>query len=125
MSTGIAVDYGSKIAGEMQHFLTEDLVIIKAFADYLKQHGFTGLEGRNKPSHDVPTDDPDWREKVAYAQQHNLWHYHIGIPDYQITGRGDKVSEYILHYIKGDGWIKIVDFNRHPPFRLPTIDYLR
>ncbi len=124
MSNGLFVDYGTKIANEMQHFLLQDLTVIKAFADHLKQYGFEGLEGRNKPSHDVPTDDPDWREKVHYAQQHNLWHYHIGIPEYQLSNQGDKVSEYILHYIKMDNGIKIVDFNQHPPFKLPAIEYL-
>ncbi|PID63920.1 MAG: hypothetical protein CR974_00730 [Gammaproteobacteria bacterium] len=108
----------------MVNFPESDLDIIAAFIEHLKQHGFAGLVGRNKASHEVPKDDPDWREKVAYAQQHNLWHYHIGIPEYQITASGDNVSEYILHYIKGDGWIKIVDFNRHPPFRLPAVDCL-
>ncbi len=87
MMAGLTVTYGVKIKKEMLNFPESDLDIIAEFIDHLKQYGFTGLEGRNKSSDEVPTDDPQWREKVAYAQQHNLWHYHIGIPNYQITGR--------------------------------------
>lgn len=33
-------------------------------------------------------------------------------------------SEYVLHYTKGDDFIKLVDLSAHPPLQLPTIDYL-
>lgn len=118
------VIFGKLFNKEFQNYPLEDKRKIRLFVIHLREKGFTGLEGRNKSSDEVPTDDPQWREKVAYAQQHNLWHYHIGIPNYQITDRGDKVSEYILHYIRGENTVKIVDFNRHPPFRLPRSDYL-
>ncbi len=121
---GLIVTYGVKIKKEILNFPERDLDIIAEFIEHLKQHGFIGLVGRNKSSDNVPTDDPLWSEKVAYAQKHNLWYYHIGIPQYELTDKGDKVSEYIVHYIRGDNTVKIVDFNRHPPFRLPSTDYL-
>ncbi len=119
------VQYGRKIANEMQYFPSKDLIKIKKFENHIKQYGFDGLEGRNKSSDNVPTDDPQWQAKVRYAQQHNLWHYHIGIPCYENSDQGDKVSEYVLHYIKGDNFIKIVDMNGHPPFNLPRQEYLQ
>lgn len=78
------------------------------------------MEGCNNSSDNVPKDDPQWIIKVSYAQKHHLWHYHIGIPYYEISQKGDKVSEYILHYIKGNGFIKLVSMSYHPPFELPN-----
>lgn len=122
---GFEVKTGIKIGQEIPNFPLEDKEKIRQFVAHVQKHGLTGLEGRNKPSHEVPTDDPDWREKVAYAQQHHLWHYHIGIPHYDAdSSEGDKTSEYLLHYIRGEQMIKIVDFTAHPPFRLPSEDYL-
>ncbi|MFB2538556.1 MULTISPECIES: hypothetical protein [unclassified Acinetobacter] len=77
------------------------------------------MTGRNKASHEVPTDDPNWRDKVSYAQKYHLWHYHIGIPHYENSSYGDQVSEYILHYMRLENEIKLVALSYHPPFELP------
>lgn len=95
-----------------------------AFVAHLKNFGFDSLEGCNKSSDNVPKDDPQWSIKVAYAQKYNLWHYHIGIPNYETSTKGDKVSEYILHYIKGDDFVKLVSISYHPPFELPSLNEL-
>ncbi|QIW16085.1 hypothetical protein A4G20_06945 [Pasteurellaceae bacterium RH1A] len=122
---GIKVLFGSKIANELQYFPEKDLLKIWQFKEHLETYGFEHLAGRNKPSDEVPKDDPYWSKKVAIAQQYHLWHYHIGIPGYDKSkGFGNYTSEYILHYIKGDGFIKIVDFTAHPPFKLPSERYL-
>lgn len=47
-------------------------------------------------SANVHKDDPNWSDKVAYAQKYQLWHYHIGIPEYRLSRHGDFVSEYIF-----------------------------
>ncbi|ENS5867113.1 hypothetical protein GKX74_002120, partial [Neisseria gonorrhoeae] len=60
----------------------EDRRKIAEFIAHVQQNGLSGLPGRNKSSDNVPADDPQWLEKVRFAQRHNLWHYHIGIPKY-------------------------------------------
>ncbi len=105
----------------LENFPKEDRRKIAEFILFVQQNGFTGLPGRNKSSDSVPTDDPQWLEKVQFAQRHNLWHYHIGIPEYKGSRYGDFTSAYILHYILGEGFIKIVGFDSHPPFILPDI----
>ncbi|MGX2956457.1 hypothetical protein [Ursidibacter arcticus] len=123
---GIKVLFGSKIASELQHFPEKDLIKILQFKEYVEIYGLENLPGRNKCSDNVPTDDPNWSMKVAKAQQYNLWHYHIGIPEYDVSlGFGNYTSEYILHYIRNDDSIQIVDFSAHPPFRLPSESYLQ
>ncbi len=59
------------------------------------------------------------------VKEYNLWHYHIGIPNYEQASNGDMVSEYVLHYIRGEDHIIIVDLDSHPPFNLPSDEYLQ
>ncbi len=121
------VEFAKQIKKEFLNYPLSDRIKIMEFSTHVEQYGLEGLAGRNKFSDDVPTDDPNWKDKVAYAQEHNLWHYHIGIPNYEQSSKGDLVSEYILHYIRNDeeNWIKIVDMSAHPPFSLPSEDYLQ
>lgn len=97
------------------------LKVAQFISEYLT-NGFSGeLKGRNKPSWVVPADDPQWRNKVRYAQELELYHYHIGIPVYVRSKQGDYTSEYVLHYQQIDfHTIKLVDLDSHPPMSLPS-----
>lgn len=125
-SPKIEVLFSALFLQEFKYFPEQDRRKIKGFIDHIREYGLNHLPGRNKSSDDISPDDPYWAEKIHYVQTHRLWHYHIGIPNYdERNGFGDYTSEYILHYIRGDGWIKIVDFSAHPPFLLPKENYLR
>lgn len=108
----------------LKNYPKTDREIILAFINHVEQFGFDGLQGRNKSSDNVPTDDPNWLTKVKYAQQYQLWHYHIGIPYFTLSEQGDYVSEYVLHYTLGDDEIVLIDLDSHPPFNLPKEDKL-
>ena len=114
------VSYSDEFQKNLKNFPKADQLKIRYFIEHIETYGFDGLIGRNKSSDDVPTDHPNWCERVAYAQKHKLWHYHIGIPCYQTANNGEQVSEYILHYIREDNEIKLVTMSYHPPFALPT-----
>lgn len=120
----IAVYFGEIFLKEMQNFPEKDIQKIGDFARHVANYGFSGLPGRNKMPDAVPKDDPNRSCKVQYAQNYNLWHYHIGIPEYKSGKHGYLTSEYVLHYIKGDGFIKIVDMTAHTPLKLPKKEYL-
>ncbi|MFW2178182.1 MULTISPECIES: hypothetical protein [unclassified Moraxella] len=121
----LKVILGKQFREELRHFPTADQEKIANFIEHVQLHGLNQLEGRNKKSDNVPKDNPNWLSKVKFAQQYNLWHYHIGIPSYDVnTVFGDRTSEYILHYVLYDDMIKIVDFSDHPPFKLPSESYL-
>lgn len=115
------VDYSECFKQYLKNFPVNDQLKIKAFVEHIQQYGFDGLVGRNKSSDNVPKDAPNWLAKVSYAQQHRLWHYHIGIPFYEMAYNGEQVSEYILHYMRFDDSIKLVALSYHPPFELPTL----
>lgn len=119
------VIYGDKFKSHLKHFPAIDQLKIKKFVEHIEQYGFEGLTGRNKSSDNVPTTHPNWRERVKYVQDNQLWHYHIGIPNYSSSEQGDYTSEYVLHYIKGENFIKIIDLSPHPPLILPSEEYLK
>lgn len=95
-------------------------------ANYLS-YGFDNKEatpGRLKHSNNVDKDDPYFLKKVRYANEHKLWHYHVGIDIYNNEDEaspGDFCSEWVIdfQYFRED-LIKLVDFNAHPPFKLPN-----
>ena len=68
--------------------------------------------------------DPDFLKKVEFVREHNLWHYHIGIPSYDLSPNGYSTSQYVLHYIRQEDYIVIVDMSDHSPFELPDQSYL-
>ena len=109
----------------LKNYPKSDQLKIANFISHVQKHGLTNLEGRNKSSDNVPTDDPNWLNKVKQAKMYNLWHYHIGIPDYSGIF-GDKTSEYVLHYRLDEtsNCITIVYMSPHPPFELPDKEYL-
>ena len=104
----------------VKNYPKADQLKIGEFVEHLQNYGFAGLQGRNKSSDNVPTDDPNWAKKVAFVQQYSLWHYHIGIPSYTQTATGELTSEYVLHYRLLADRIVIVGMSAHPPFELPT-----
>lgn len=120
LKQGLNVVFSPLFKQYLKNFPKQDQIKIGEFVEHLQKFGFTGLQGRNKSSDNVPTDDPNWAKKVRFAQQHSLWHYHIGIPSYTQTVAGELTSEYILHYRLLADKIVIVGMSAHPPFELPT-----
>lgn len=112
-----------------ENFNDEDLEVIGQFVYHVEHYGLEGLQGRNKKSDDIDTNDPNWLTKVRFVNQYNLWHYHIGINEtwygYQESPKGDFTSEYVIHYMKEKDRIVLVYMSSHPPFKLPPKDYLQ
>ncbi|MCK8044670.1 hypothetical protein MSG37_07220 [Shewanella sp. 1CM18E] len=98
--------------------------VVTFISEYLANGWDGSLNGKNIHSENVPTDDPNWLKKVEYAQKHDLYHYHIGIPYYEISD-DYSTSEYVIHYKKIDNYhIKLVDLDYHNPMTLPKERYL-
>lgn len=121
----MVVDFGELFRKEFNNYLEADQQKIFAFVKHVREFGLENLEGRNKPSSNVDTNDPNFLNKVRYATDNKLYHYHIGIPNYTLSPKGDKTSKYVLHYVLVDvNTIKIVDMSEHPPFKMPSEKHL-
>lgn len=121
----LSVNFGTIFINRFNNFPVKDQQKIFDFTQHIQINGFSGLPGRNKASTDVDKDDHLFIEKVRYAREHSLYHYHIGIPDYKKDNQiGDWTSEYILHYKYLDNVVTILDLDSHPPFTLPSEEYL-
>lgn len=68
-----------------------------------------------------------------FAFGNNLWHYHIGIPNYRQTHPKYKTSDWVLHFQwndknTGGRHISLVDCYQHykvdGTFYMPSADYL-
>lgn len=66
------VFYGQLFLKEYKNYPKGDKEKIANFVLHVQNFGLEGLKGRNKPSHEVCTDDPNWLNKVQYASRHNL-----------------------------------------------------
>jgi hypothetical protein len=122
----MTVSLGDEFRKAFKNYPEQDRIKIYDFIRHVQNIGFEGLHGRNKSSDNVDKNDPYFREKVRYAIDNKLYHYHIGIPEYKNSPVGDKTSEYVLHYILvNDNEIRIVDMDSHPPFKMPTQKYLK
>lgn len=122
------VSYGVEFARILVHLGKVDREKVRVFEEHVIQHGLAGLPGRNKNSNSVSTKDHNFVELVKFAQQYNLWHYHIGIPKYDTAVPGDQTSEYIIHYQLLDDEVHLVDFDSHSkknPFKFPKPEHLR
>lgn len=106
-------DYQTKMSSDEQ----------KAIRDFLKNYsisnfGISPLCGKNKSS-----DDTKDNLKKVFAQTHQLYHYHIGLPVYvnPMASCGCLTSRDVLSYTtKCTTTIKLVKLHSHPPFNLPN-----
>lgn len=122
---GLTVKFGEIFINRFNNFPVKDQQKIADFANHIDTKGFGGLPGRNKSSADVDKNDHLFMDKVKYAMEHSLYHYHIGIPEYDKTKQvGNWTSEYILHYKYLGNEVTILDLDSHPPFTLPDKKFL-
>ena len=54
---GITVDFGQIFLDGFTNYLIKDIEKINDFINHLSIHGFDNLAGRNKPSHNVDSND--------------------------------------------------------------------
>ena len=120
------VSFSAIFAKNLTNFPKADKQKIYNFTKHIEKQGFEKLPGKFKKSNDVDKNDPNFLLKATFANENNLWHYHIGIPKYEeCKGFGNFTSRYILHYTHIGNEIKIVDMSDHPPFELPDINLLK
>lgn len=105
-------------------FSNEKLNLIDDFLDHYEYFGLSGWKGKISCSWKVPTTYPDWESRAAFAKQYNLWHVHIGLPNWQSYPNVPfKTSNQVLHFQKINHLeIKLLTLSTHNPMDLPTLE---
>lgn len=124
----LIVERSDLFAQHFPNFPRDDQVKIAEFIIHCQTYGLTGLPGKIRHSDNVPGTDPDYYEKVRYARDNYLWHYHIGIPKFEqpTPWLPYFTSDYVLHFQRfpGNKVIRIVDLGDHNPMILPPKHYM-
>lgn len=93
---------------------TEQRQIVKFIMTFQKYGlgNFDNYEGKVGPSWKV--DDEEVHE---YAKQNNLWHAHVGYPEFSQVHNKYKTSDYVVHFIWDKyntyNTIKLIDYTPH------------
>lgn len=119
-----------KFSFEFNNYPVNQQDKILDFTEIYEEHGlgdFSKYEG--KISHSwkgLANTDPDY----IYAKSNNLWHYHIGLPEYTQVHDQYKTSDIVLHFERpeSDTEITLIDCYAHytynGSFYLPSQHYL-
>ena len=124
-TTGIPVKIRESFLDSMLHYNfdtdAQSVYKVAVFLTHLENKGFLGLQGRNKKSNNPETSDYNFHQKATFAIQNKLFHYHIGIPEYESSPQGDLTSEYVIHYSFDElqGFVDVICVDFHPPLQLP------
>lgn len=92
------VSFTVQFAREFQVFPVYQQTAITSFITTYQAHGLdnqTKFQGRVSPSwHNLPPNHPDYQ----YAYANDLWHYHLGLPEYNGSQQWGRVSDWLLHF---------------------------
>lgn len=123
--------FGPKFAEYFENYPPDQRVAILKFVSIYQIHGLdkTKFEGKLSPTWHVSGEDPDYYTKVEYARRNELWHYHIGIPNYKQSPNGYLTSDMVLHMQRHDEYnITLLDCYFHykadGTFYVPSAEHL-
>lgn len=107
--------FSDQFAKEFKQFQEDQQDKITDFIFTYQEHGlsdFSKYEGKITPSW---KGDNISQEDYQFAVDNHLWHYHVGLPEYEQNHPKYKTSSDLLHFqwkFKGNE-IAIVDLYRH------------
>lgn len=104
--------------------LTHQLDCIDEFIDHFLEKGLSGWRGKVAPSNRLPEGYPNREIAISHAEEHNLWHAHIGDPCFKpsVSGRY-LVSDGVIHFKRENPYtIKLISVSYHNPMELPDSD---
>lgn len=122
--------FKAQFAIEFARYPTDQQDKILEFIEMYEANGlsdFTIYPGKISPSWSgIDPSHPNYN----YARYNNLWHYHIGIPQYILTHGKYLTSDWVLHFqwVNGSDHISLVDLYSHHTstgiFYMPPQQYL-
>lgn len=115
MTQNYTVSFGKLFAANFEQFSKSDQDKVLDFTDKFEECGLVNFDVfPGKVSHswaNIDSSDANY----TYAQANNLWHYHVGIPQYTTRHGKYKTSDWVVHFQweYGASHIHIVDMHYH------------
>lgn len=125
----LKVDLSDYFVTLFQGFPPSDKLAISNFISHCQAYGLVNLPGKLSSTTNVPGIDPQYYEKVAFAKEYYLWHYHIGIPRYEPPRNSFQryqTSDWVVHFQRfpGNKEIRLIDYGFHNPMHMPKREYM-
>ena len=100
---------------------------IDDFIEHYEKFGLSNWKGKISPSDRVPNTYADRTDRIQKARTHQLWHVHIGEPNWKKSFHGKYlVSDWVLHFKKINSHsIKLLELSWHDPMELPSDELLK
>ena len=123
-----SVSFGAQFLKEYANYQPDQQASVTSFIKLYRTYGlgdFSKFPGKVSPS---------WKgaqgAALTYALDNDLWHYHVGLPQYKVSPGGYQTSDWVLHFQwpKKGLEIRLVDLCYHytstGQFYMPTAKYL-
>lgn len=101
------------------------LDLIDDFLDHYEVYGLGGWKGKISPSNRVPLNYENRNELIKKANHYNLWHVHIGDPQWEVPSHGKFLtSEWVIQFRRLGHKIVLLELSWHNPMYLPNDEIL-
>lgn len=122
ISLNYEVAFGETFNTYFLKYPENDKYLIIDFIMHYQEHGLKGWKGKCASSSRVPLNYPNRDEIIFKAEYYNLWHVHIGIPQWNKSRFGNYyVSDWVLHFKKNTDYkITLLELDSHNPMKLPS-----
>jgi hypothetical protein len=106
------VGFGQQFLKEWPQFDADQKARVSEFVALVQKHGLVQahLPGKLTPSW-IGAGQPNFQ----YAQQHSLWHYHLGYPSWTKHAHAPWTSDWVIHFqhLAGSSHVDVLDLYTH------------
>lgn len=117
------VGYGRTLRSLLGTYAPAIKSLVLDFDDHFEKKGLNGWKGKCCSSDNVPYHYANSAEISNFARERNLWHAHIGYPEWRKPAKGKNAytSNFVIHFQKVSEYkIILLSVGMHDPMIIPS-----